>query len=145
VQVGVRDFGQREMAVASDSRGRILTFFEADLRSELLRGATWDSLCRRVIAPLPHEVHVSWDVDGLSPDLCPHTGTPVPGGLDVHEAVTLLRAVVEAGRKIIGFDLNEVAPNPSDPDDEWDGNVGARVLYKLIAFTVASQGRARLL
>ena len=48
-------------------------------------------------------------------------------------------------RRIIGFDLNEVAPNPTDDRDQWDGNVGARMLYKLIAFTLASQRRAALL
>jgi agmatinase len=37
------------------------------------------------------------------------------------------------------------APSMSDAHDEWDANVGARMLYKLIAFTVASQGKAKLL
>jgi len=30
---------------------------------------------------LPDHVYISLDIDGLSPDLCPNTGTPVPGGL----------------------------------------------------------------
>ena len=56
-----------------------------------------------------------------------------------------MNIVAASGRKIVGFDLNEVAPNPSDPNDQWDGNVGARVLYKLVAFTLASLGKAKLL
>jgi agmatinase len=32
-----------------------------------------------------------------------------------------------SGRKIIGFDLSEVGGE----GHEWDGNVGARILYKL--------------
>ena len=55
-----------------------------------------------------------------------------------------MSAVVRSGRKIIGFDLNEVAPDPSG-ESEWDANVGARLLYKLSALTLASQGRAKLL
>ena len=30
---------------------------------------------------LPEQVYLSFDIDGLDPTLCPHTGTPVPGGL----------------------------------------------------------------
>jgi agmatinase len=88
-------------------------------------------------------VWVSFDIDGLDPRLCPHTGTQVPGGLDFAEAVYLLREVVRSGRTIVGFDLDEVAPGPGG--DEWDGNIGARLLYKLIGLALASQGRARLL
>ena len=33
------------------------------------------------------------------------------------------------------FDLNEVAPGP-DEDDDWDANVGARMLYKLIGWAL---------
>jgi agmatinase len=34
---------------------------------------------------------------------------------------------VESKRQIIGFDINEVSPG----EDEWDANVGARLLYKI--------------
>ena len=81
------------------------------------------------------QVYVSFDIDGLSPDNCPHTGTPVPGGLSFREAVYLLAAVVESGREIVGFDLCEVGPSR---DGEWDANVGARVLYKLCNLTLKS-------
>jgi agmatinase len=43
---------------------------------------------------------------------------------------------VHSGKKIIGFDLNEVAPG----DDEWDANVGARMLLKLAVFAGLSNG-----
>ena len=69
----------------------------------------------------------------------------MPGGLDTHDVVAILRELARSGHRIVGFDLNEVAPNAADPDDQWDGNVGARMLYKLIAFTLASQGKAKLL
>ena len=78
-------------------------------------------------------MHVSFDIDGLDPSLCPHTGTPVPGGLSFPEAVTLLRVLAESGRRVVSFDLCEVAPDPAGAS-EWDGNVGARLLYKLIGF-----------
>jgi agmatinase len=89
-------------------------------------------------------VWISFDIDGLDPRFCPHTGTPVPGGLDFHEAVHLIGEVARSGRRIVGFDLNEVAPNGNDESDEWDANVGARLLYKLCAWTFASRGLCEL-
>ncbi len=98
-----------------------------------------------IVRELPDEVWVSFDIDGLDPRFCPHTGTPVMGGLEPGEVVAILRELAKSGKKIVGFDLNEVAPNQQDADDEWDGNVGARILYKLVGFALASQGKAKLL
>ena len=64
-------------------------------------------------------------MDGLDPKLCPSTGTPVPGGLELEQTFCLFRELVKSNRKIIGFDVCEVG------DAEWDGNVGARIVYKL--------------
>jgi agmatinase len=141
VQVGVRDFGSRELAMIERSDGRIETFFESDVRSRLLSGETWDAACRRVVGRLPGDVHVSFDIDGLSPDLCPHTGTPVPGGLSFAECCHLLKALTDSGRRVVGFDLCEVVPGPKG--DEWDANVGARVLYKLIGCAVTTRQARR--
>ncbi len=137
VQVGIRDFGEDEDRLIRGSGGRIRTYFDADLQHALAAGETWRDLVGRIVAELPREVHVSFDVDGLDPALCPHTGTPVPGGLSFAQASLLLRGVVESGRRIVGFDLDEVAPGPGD--DEWDGAVGARLLYKLIGWMLLSQ------
>ena len=71
----------------------------------------------------------------LDPTLCPGTGTPVPGGLSWNDAVGLLRALVRAGKRIVGLDLCEVAPGAT----EWDANVGARLLYKMIGFALKSE------
>ncbi|NMB74752.1 MAG: agmatinase family protein [Myxococcales bacterium] len=142
VQLGIRDFGQEEYRLIQNSRGQIRTFFDSDLQRALQAQGGWGRLLRRVAESLPRRVYVSFDIDGLDPALCPHTGTPVPGGLSFFQACQVLRAVVESGRTIMGFDLCEVAPAPSG-GDEWDGNVGARVLYQLIGWTLRSQDRQR--
>ena len=139
VQVGVRDFGEREARFVGESDGRVLTHFDGDLQRRLLCGTTWDTLCREIVAHLPEEVYLSWDIDGLDPVLCPNTGTPVPGGLSFAQAVHLLRTLVASGRRIVGLDLVEVAPGPEG--DEWDANVGARLLYTMIGFALRSRGR----
>lgn len=127
VQVGIRDFCQEEMEVIHASNGRVKTFFDADLKRAMFEGETWKTLCDKIVSTLPQLVYISFDIDGLDPKLCPHTGTPVAGGLEFEQAVYLIQKVARSGRRIIGFDLNEVTPG----DTEWDANVGARMLYKL--------------
>ncbi len=128
VQVGIRDFCQEEWTRIK-STPSIQTFFDADLKSALFAGESWGSICTRILEGLPKSVYVSFDIDGLSPELCPGTGTPVPGGLSFDQATHLLSLIKESGRKLIGFDLCEVAAPCAH--DEWNGNVGARILLQL--------------
>ncbi len=144
VQVGIRDVCEAEMTYCEAQGGRVAVFTDRAITRRKMEGEPFGRIAREIAAALPAEVWVSFDIDGLDPRYCPHTGTPVPGGLELGEAITILREVVRAGKKIVGFDLNEVAPNLADESDEWDGNVGARLLYKLIGFTLASQGKAKL-
>lgn len=134
VQVGVRDFSEAELRFAQN-HPKVVLFTGAELSEGRFRGETWAMQCERIVAALPEKVYVSFDVDFLSPDLCPGTGTPVPGGTTFDEAAWLLRALVDSGRRIVGFDLCEVAPNPTAADNSpgaaWDAVVGARVLFKL--------------
>ena len=135
VQVGIRDFCEAETDIVNASNGRVKVWTDQQIREEAFMGSSFQATCERIIADLPKLVYISFDIDGLQPDLCPNTGTPVPGGLTFNEAVYLLKTVVKSGRKIIGFDLCEVG----GIDNEWDGNVGARVLYKLCNLMAASQ------
>lgn len=139
VQVGVRDYADEELAMMSRGMGRIKTFFHDDVASAMASGATWKQYCDSIIKDLPSDVYVSFDIDGLQPAYCPNTGTPVPGGLNYDEAIYLLKAIVQSGKRIIGFDLCEVAPGPN----EWDANVGARVLYHLCNQMALSQGKLK--
>jgi agmatinase len=136
VQVGIRDFGERELDFIEASGGRIRTHFDVDLFQARFEGATWKQLAARIVEDLPQQVYVSFDIDGLDPAFCPGTGTPVPGGLHFHEASYLLGLVARSGRKIVGFDLNEVAPGPDA--NEWNGVVGARMLYKMIGWALTT-------
>jgi agmatinase len=138
VQVGIRDLSEAEHGIIKNSGGRVVTHFDPELARRKLSGEPWSAQVDRIVADLPPNVYVSFDIDGLDPTLCPHTGTPVPGGLSFHEAMALIAGVVRSGRRIVGVDLNEVVPGPEG--DEWDGNVGARVLYKLIGWMLVSQG-----
>ena len=135
VQVGLRDLGQAERKMIDDSRGRIVAFYDAELAAKKDEGAAFARIADEIVAQLPDDVYLSWDIDGLDPTLCPGTGTPVPGGLSWNEAIALLRAIKRANKRIVGIDLCEVSPG----ETEWDANVGARLLYKMIGFALLTQ------
>ena len=135
VQVGVRDLGAAESRMIEESNGRIVTFFDADLAARREAGASFAELADEIVAALPHSIYLSWDIDGLDPTLCPGTGTPVPGGLSWNDAIGLLRAIHRAKKRIVGLDLCEVSPG----ETEWDANVGARLLYKMIGYALMTR------
>ncbi|MFZ5554357.1 MAG: agmatinase family protein [Bacteroidota bacterium] len=134
VQVGIRDYCRQESEMEKKSGGRIKIFYDRYLKHSSFEGKTWNSLCDEIISELPEKVYISFDIDGLDPKLCPGTGTPVPGGLEFEQAVYLFKKLTDKGHTIIGFDLNEVSPG----NDEWNANVGARMLWKLCVFAAKS-------
>lgn len=137
VQVGIRDYCEAEWALAQESGVRVQVFTDQAIREMQFQGVSFAEVCQSIVRSLPDRVYISFDIDGLDPGLCPNTGTPVPGGLQFAEARFLLQQVVESGRTIIGFDLCETAGT----GNEWDGNVGARILYKLANAMGRSNGK----
>jgi len=136
VQVGIRDIAQSEVDLIHSSNNRIKTFFDWEIKENAFNGLSWSKQVENILAELPQNVYVSFDIDGLDPSLCPNTGTPVPGGFKLDEINYLLFKLIDSGRKIIGFDLNEVAPGQNG---DWDANVGARALWNLVCATEKSR------
>jgi agmatinase len=134
VQVGIRDFSEEEFKYIQNSNRRVVPFYDKDIKEKLFEGGTWLSIVDEIVQQLPANVYVSFDVDGLDPKLCPHTGTPVNGGFEVEQIVYLIKKIIDSGRKFIGFDLNEIAIGESN----YDANVGARILWKLCNMLVAA-------
>jgi len=132
----VNDFAEHEFLRALGTRAKV--FFDRDLTARTFAGKPWNDTVEEIVAALPQKVWITFDIDGLDPKLCPGTGTPVPGGLELAEATAVIAAVARSGRTILGFDLVEVAPSPDG--NEWDANVGMRLLYKLAAWTFVSRG-----
>lgn len=150
--VAIRDYCEEEANLIKNSKKTpvseshprlcpVTAFTDRQMKYEFYKGKTWESQCKKIVATLGKEVYISFDIDALDPTLCPHTGTPVPGGLDYEQVMFLIKALVESGRKIIGFDLSEVAPGVIVPGDmhSWDAVVGMRALYRLINYMAVSQ------
>ncbi|MGH2643304.1 MAG: agmatinase family protein, partial [Chitinophagaceae bacterium] len=127
VTVGARDYCEEELQMVKSEGERVSVFFDHYLKEQQYEGTSWQSICEEIIEQLPEKVYLSLDIDGLDPKLCPHTGTPVPGGLEIGQLFYLVNKVINSGRQLIGFDLVETGY----AQDEFDANVSARVLFKL--------------
>ena len=134
VQVGIRDYSSDEWEFIQDSNSRVIAYFDKEIKNRQFEGETWKLIAEEVVSKLPEKVYISFDIDGLDRKLCPHTGTPVPGGFEIEEVFYLFKKILESGKKIIGFDLCEVGVSETD----WNANVGARVLFKLCNILVTS-------
>ncbi len=134
VQVGVRDFSQGEVEYAQSWGDRVWQFSDHSLYHNSFEGMTWREQCHQIVNKLPQRVYISFDIDGLSIELTPSTGTPVPGGLSFNQALYLLEQVTESGREVIGFDLVEVTPL-----SKIDTIVGVRMLWKLCSLTLKNR------
>ena len=76
-------------------------------------------------------------MDGFDPAIMPATGTPEPGGLSWHEALALLRKVIEQ-RTVVGCDIVELSP--------MGGNVApnflcAKLIYKILSYRFGGEVR----
>lgn len=128
LQVGLRDLCQQEHERIQDD-ARITAVFDHEWSEARAAGEDLRQLISANIEVLPADVYLSFDIDGLDPTLCPNTGTPVPGGLQWHEAWMWIDAIQKSGRRLIGADLVEVA---GDPQTTIDAPVAARLLWRIL-------------
>ncbi len=134
VQLGIRDYCGEEVDYINAHQDRVVTYFDKNIKERQYEGETWKQIVDEIISHLPEKVYISFDIDGLDPKLCPHTGTPVPGGFETEQVFYIFKKLLKSGRHFVGFDLNEVGIS----HDEWDENVGARCLFKMCNLLVAS-------
>lgn len=93
-----------------------------------------EEFAKRVAVCLNREVYISVDLDALDPSLMAAVGTPEPGGMFWNDVVALL-AQVSANHRIVGFDVNELAPREGPPACSY---IAAKLIYKIIGLTAAS-------
>jgi agmatinase len=132
--VGIRDYSQSEWDYVCSSDQRVVCYMDKKIKERQYEGETWKHICDEIVGQLPANVYLSFDIDGLDPKLCPNTGTPVQGGMETEQVFYLVKRVIESGRRLLGFDLCEIGVSTN----EWDENVGARVVFRLCHYLVAS-------
>jgi len=88
-----------------------------------------------VMKKLRKDVYISIDLDVFDPSECPGVGTPEPGGMRWKQTISLLKKVCE-NRRVIGFDVVELAPIPGQHVSDF---LAARLIYKLICYIEANR------
>jgi agmatinase len=89
-------------------------------------------VAEQVIAGLRDEVYVSVDLDVFDSGLLPAVGTPEPGGLGWYDITDLL-AEVARRRRIVGFDLMELAPHYGP---RASAQLAAKLAYRMIGLAL---------
>lgn len=107
IQVGLRSSGPGRSGFnwMREQGMRYHTMAEVERRG-------WSAVLDRVVAEASEEgrkLHISFDIDVIDPAFTPATGTPVPGGLDMREAISIVRRLC-AESNVVGFDLVELHP-----------------------------------
>lgn len=88
-------------------------------------------------AAFPRHIYLTIDVDGLDPSVIGATGTPVPGGPGWYDTLIYIERVL-AGRRLLGFDLVELAPRPGDHGSDF---AAAQLVYTVMGMVARSLGR----
>ena len=124
VQIGIRGtlYDGEDVAFARAAGVRIVAIEELVDRGH----AAVMAEARELVGTGP--VYVSFDIDALDPSQAPGTGTPEIGGIDVHTAQRMIRAL--DGLRLVGADLVEVSP-PYDVGGltAW---TGAHLMFELL-------------
>ncbi len=124
-QVGIRAQCLEEAEFINSNA--INTFYASSIRRGL-HSKDWQ---KKVVDTLGAEVYITFDVDYLDPAIMPATGTPEPDGFLYSETLDILREIIASGRKIIGFDVVELAPIDGL---EHPNLTVARLVYKMLNF-----------
>ncbi|MCX6156300.1 MAG: agmatinase [Candidatus Kapabacteria bacterium] len=125
-QVGIRAQCREEAEFIK--KYNINTFYASAIR----RGIHGDNWQKKIAETLSDNVYISFDVDYFDPSIMPATGTPEPDGFLYSETLNIFREMRNAGKKIIGFDVVELAPM----DNLHHPNLTcARLVYKLLNYS----------
>ena len=122
VSVGIRSESSEEAYYVSKSGHKVFyaqDMYRKDITTELNK-------------ILGDNLYITFDIDAFDPSIMPSTGTPEPGGLEWYQTLEILRAAIK-GRKVIGFDIVELAPDGVNHHSEF---TTAKLLYKMMAYAL---------
>ena len=130
VQVGIRAQCKEESILIKEKG--VKTFYASAIRRKI-HGENWQ---KTIVDALGDEIYITFDVDYFDPALIPATGTPEPDGFLYSETLDIFREIVRQNKKIIGFDVVELAPME---DFHHPNLTTARLVYKLLNFAFANK------
>ncbi|MDP2673411.1 MAG: agmatinase, partial [Dehalococcoidia bacterium] len=121
VQVGLRSAEREEHDLI---RERGLPFYSP----QEFRAAGAESIADQ----LSDTVYITFDLDAFDPSQVAAVGTPEPGGL-LWDEVSELLATVASRRRIVGFDVTELAPSLGP---RANAQLAAKLTYRLIGLAL---------
>ena len=103
--IGIRDLDPAERDIVRRSGIRAFTMRDVDElgMSRVMREAI-SAVTDRTVG-----FHLSFDLDGLDPEIAPGVGTPVRGGIGFREAHLLMEMVADSGR-MVSLEATELNP-----------------------------------
>lgn len=123
VQVGIRSMDVSEL----EFMNRENVFFAHEIQGN----QQWmEDVCSKITS----RVYITIDLDVFDPSQLPSTGTPEPGGLWFYQVTELLRKVI-ATSQVIGFDIVELCPNPTEKSSDF---LAAKLYYKILSYIFKS-------
>lgn len=127
VQVGIRALSSEEANFIEEND--IATFYASDIKIGYY-GKKW---INHIVDVLTDEVYITFDLDFFDPAIMPATGTPEPDGFLYNDALKILRRLNIKGKRIVGFDVVELAPIEGlhHPD-----LTAARLIYKMLNYAM---------
>ncbi len=129
VQVGIR--AQEKAEFEHAKKLGIQTFYATRIRKGE-HGQNWQNA---VVKALPtNEVYITFDVDYFDPAIMPSTGTPEPDGFFWNETMEIFRELNRQKKKIIGFDVVELSPDPKARHATY---LAAKLVYRMLNFAFA--------
>jgi agmatinase len=136
VAIGVRSAERDEFDYGRLS-GQVRTFTAQALWTDLRA----EKELLALLTGIRGRVYLTVDIDALSNELCPSTGTPQPGGIGWWQILKILRHLLKVRESLtlIGCDLVETVPADKMTVNEV---TAARLITKILAYYFGS-GRAR--
>ncbi|MFG0316241.1 MAG: arginase [Planctomycetota bacterium JB042] len=103
VLIGIRSLDQREREMVKASGIHVFTMKEIDRlgMAEVVDQAI-ETASRGTAG-----IHVSFDLDGLDPQVAPGVGTAIQGGVDYREAHLMMELIADSGR-LLGLEMVEL-------------------------------------
>lgn len=118
-QVGIRSMSEEETGSLDSQR----VFFAHKIAGQ----RNWH---KKALKTLSRNVYITIDLDVFDPSVMPSTGTPEPGGLYYYEVLSFIRKVAKKHR-IVGFDINELCPNPANKAPDF---MASKLLYQTLSY-----------
>lgn len=125
VQVGIRAQCIEESKFIKSKK--VNTFYATGIKTGKY-GKAWQ---KEIVKKLTKNVYVSFDVDYFDPSIMPSTGTPEPNGFQWDETMQIFREMKKHGKKIVGFDVVELAPQKGISHPDY---LASKLTYKLMGF-----------